>query len=72
MTRLFLSALTYLAALALVAAAAIFSVLLIAGPHSDIVPESMKWLVLLVGWVCVLVLPVLVARKVWKRLGKSG
>ncbi|MBL8514430.1 MAG: hypothetical protein JNJ55_10600, partial [Betaproteobacteria bacterium] len=54
------------------ATAAIFGVLLFAGPHSDIVPESMKWLVLFAGWVCVLLLPALAARKVWKRLGKSS
>ena len=48
-----------------------FGTILLAGPHSDILPSVLQPAVLLLGLLTFLVAPVLVARLVWRRTGRS-
>ncbi len=65
------TAVAYIFSLAVVAALAFFAVLILAGPHAGLLPFWLEPVVLGMGWLAVLVLPVLVARVVWRRIGRS-
>lgn len=65
--RVFLSLLAYIGALLLVAAASFAVVIVLAGPHAGILPHWLEAAVLGLGWLAVLVVPFLAARKVWRR-----
>lgn len=69
--RALLTIATYLASLAIVAVATFFLVIFLAGPHGGVLPASFEGVVLVLGWLAVLVLPVLSARFVWRRVGNS-
>ena len=64
-----LTALTYLVSLALVGVVSFFVVIFLAGPHADLLPEPLEVVVGVVGLLAVLLLPILAARTVWKRMG---
>lgn len=70
--RWLLALLVYLAALAVVAVAAFFVVIVFAGPHAGLLPHWAEVIVLILGWLAVLVLPALAARKFWSRYGKAA
>ena len=76
MKRWILTILAWLASVLIVTPVALFSVLVLAGPHAGLLPQSLEMVVLLVGWVAVLGVPILVARRVWKwssvRTGNSS
>lgn len=57
----------YAVSLAAVAAVSFLIVLVLAGPHAGLLPSWLEAVVLGLGWLAVLVLPVLVARAVWRR-----
>lgn len=61
------TALAYVVSLAVVVVLAFFTVLVLAGPHAGLLPSWLEPVVLAIGWLAVLVLPVLVARLVWRR-----
>lgn len=63
-----LSALAYLAALALVAVLTFFAVIFLAGPHAGLLPHWLEVVVFAAALLIVLVLPALAARWVWRRL----
>lgn len=65
-----LVALTYLGSLLGVAAASFIVVIVLAGPHAGLLPHWLEAVVLGLGWLAVLILPILAARAVWRRLGK--
>lgn len=65
--RLLRAALVYLASLFLTAVAAVFGVLALAGPHSDLLPKPLQILVYVVAWLVLLVLPAWVAVIAWRR-----
>lgn len=65
------TAVAYMVSLAIVAALSFFAVLILAGPHTGLLPSWLEPAVLGIGWLAVLVLPVLVARVVWRRIGRS-
>jgi hypothetical protein len=65
--RYVLTIAAFVATLLVVAAATIFAVLVLAGPHSDMLPMPLQVIVYLVAWVAVLALPVLAARAAWRR-----
>jgi hypothetical protein len=49
----------------------IFLVMVVlAGPHSSILPSAVQPAVWLLGWAAVLLVPALVARMAWRRTGK--
>ena len=61
----------YVAALLVVAATAFVVVLVVAGPHAGLLPEWAETIVLILGWLAVVVLPFLVAHRVWRRLHRG-
>jgi hypothetical protein len=66
------TALAYLLSLLVIAAVSLAIVLLVAGPHSGLLPAWLEPWVLGLGWLVILFVPVLVARKVWRRLDRSA
>jgi len=68
--RALLAGVAYLAALAVVGALALLVVMVLAGLHSDLLPGAAQGVVLVVGWLAVLVIPAMAARRVWRRAGK--
>lgn len=64
------TALAYLAALAAVAIATFVVVLFVAGPHAGLLPRWAESVVLGAGWLLVAVVPVYVARAVWRHLAR--
>jgi hypothetical protein len=55
--------------LVLIAGVSFVVVIFLAGPHSGLLPQWLEVGVIGLGWMAVLVLPFLTARKVWRRLG---
>ncbi|MFZ5724638.1 MAG: hypothetical protein ACOY33_13380 [Pseudomonadota bacterium] len=68
--RILLTILTYLLSLLLVAVVAFGAVIVLAGPHSDLLPGFLQAVVFGLGWLAVLLLPVLAALRVWRRYGR--
>ncbi len=60
----------FLVTLFIVAALAVVCVMLLAGPHSGIMPPALEPVVLALGWLAVLGLPAFVAYRVWRKLGR--
>ena len=48
-----------------------FAVILLAGPHSSMLPGFIQPLIVLIGWAVLLVTPVWIARFVWRRMDRS-
>ncbi len=67
--RIMLTAIMYLLSLAVVAVTAFFVVIILAGPHAGLLPRFLEAIVLGLGWLAVLILPVLASFQVWRRLG---
>lgn len=67
--RALISFLAYVVTLLLVAAVSFVVVIAWAGPHAGLLPRWVEVGVLGLGWVAVLVVPVMVARMVWRRYG---
>ena len=70
--RVLVTAVVYLLSLALVAVAAFFAAIVLAGPHSDLLPGWLGAFVLGIGWLFVLLLPAWIAYAVWRRLGVAA
>jgi hypothetical protein len=70
--RLLATALAYLLSLVVIAAISLATVLLIAGPHSGMLPSWLEPWVLGLGWLVILFVPALIARSVWRRLGRPA
>lgn len=68
--RILVSLFAYIVALALVAAVSFIIVILVAGPHAGLLPHWLEAVVLGLGWLAVLLLPLLVLRWVWRRWGE--
>jgi hypothetical protein len=69
--RILATTVAYALSLALVAVGAFFVVLVLAGPHSDILPGWGGVIVLGLGWLAVLLLPAFASQVVWRRLAPS-
>lgn len=63
--------LAYLLTLVAMVVVAFFAVIFLAGPHGGLLPSFFEKPVLAIAWIVVLVLPLLVARRVWRRTGKD-
>lgn len=61
----------YLFALAVTVPLAFFAVLILAGPHSGLLPGWLEAVVLGLGWLAVLLIPPWVAYRVWRRVSHS-
>lgn len=65
------TAIAYIASLAITSLSSFFGVMVLAGPHAGLLPSWLEPVVLGTGWLAVLVVPVLLARVVWRRMGRS-
>ena len=65
--RWLLTLLTWVITVAVLAPVCFIVTMVLAGPHSSILPSSLQPLVLALGWIVFLVCPVLAARAVWRR-----
>ena len=57
----------YVLSLCIVAPVVFLIVLFVAGPHAGLLPEFFEAIILLAGWLSILLLPIWVARKIWRR-----
>lgn len=67
--RWFLTVLAYLGLLCLVGVVALIIALLLGESHGGALPDALRPIAFIFAWASVLVLPVLGARTVWRRLG---
>ena len=65
--RALLTLLAWLVATAILAPVCFFAVIVLAGPHSSMLPSMIQPAVMLLGWIAFLVAPIFVARAVWRR-----
>jgi len=70
--RWLLALLAWLGSLVLLAPLCFFAAIVLAGPHSSILPSFLQPLALVLGWASVLVVPVWFARVVWRRVGRAS
>ena len=64
--------LAYVVSLVLVAGVAFVVVIVLAGPHSGLLPYWLEGVVGATGWLAVLLLPIMLARKVWRMFGRKA
>jgi len=69
--RLLATIAAYLGALIVVAVAAFFIVIVLAGPHAGLLPHFLEVVVIVLGWLSVLLLPAAAAWTVWRRWGRA-
>lgn len=62
--------LAFAVALTVTAAMVFFGVLVLAGPHGGVLPPSLHTATLALAWLVVVVVPILIARSVWRRLAR--
>jgi len=60
----------WIVAAAVLAPVCFFAVLILAGPHSSMLPAVVQPAVLIAGWLVFLVTPVLLARAAWRRASR--
>jgi hypothetical protein len=65
--RLALVAAAWLLCSALLAPICFFAAVILAGPHSSVLPSIVQPVVLVLCWIVFLAVPLLVARRVWRR-----
>jgi tryptophan-rich sensory protein len=69
--RILVTAIAYLLSVVVVAALSFVIVLVLAGPHAGLLPSWLEPVILGLGWLAVFMLPVLVARRVWRHFGNA-
>jgi hypothetical protein len=69
--RILVSFVAYVVTLVLIAGVSFVVVIVLAGPHAGLLPHWLEVVVFCIGWAAIFVVPVLAARKVWRRLGAS-
>jgi hypothetical protein len=69
--RVLLTLVAYVTSLILIAGVSFVVVIFLAGPHAGLLPHWLEVVVLCLGWLAILVVPVLAAAKVWRRLGAT-
>ena len=70
--RIAVTAATYLISLAVVTALSFLVVVILAGPHAGLLPSWMEAVILGLGWLAVLILPILAARAVWRKIDRGA
>lgn len=70
MKRVFLTLAAWLLSLAVLMPICFFVVMILAGPHSSVLPSMIQPAVLILGWVAVLVAPMMIAGFAWQRAGR--
>jgi hypothetical protein len=66
--RIALTIIAGLVAAAVLAPVCFFAALILAGPHSSLLPSFIQPVVLVVGWIIFLATPMWIASRVWRRL----
>lgn len=69
--RYVLTAIAFVGALVVTGATAIVAVLVLAGPHADLLPMPLRIVVHVLCRAAVLAIPFLTARAVWRRTGRE-
>jgi hypothetical protein len=69
--RVLIAFIAWTASFAVLAPVCFFVTLLLAGPHSSMLPSVVQPAVLVLGWLVLLAAPLLVARAVWRRTGPA-
>lgn len=69
--RWFLTILAWVIATAVLAPVCFFGALVLAGPHSSLLPSFLQPLALALAWGALLLVPIVVARVTWMRLGRA-
>jgi hypothetical protein len=64
--------LAWVGSLVLLAPVCFFVVMVLAGPHSSLLPSWLQPAVLVAGWLALLVAPLVIARAVWRRIGSAS
>ena len=72
MKRIVLTAVTWLVSLVAVAAVTFVVVIVLAGPHAGLLPHFLEVAILVLGWLSILVVPICLASRVWRRMGRSS
>ena len=67
MMRVLLTGIAWLVSTAILAPVWFYAVIVLAGPHSSMLPTMIQPAVLLLGWIVFLSSPAFVARAVWRR-----
>ena len=70
--RLILTALAWIVSAAVLAPICFFGAIILAGPHSSMLPSVIQPAVLLLFWIVFLAVPIVAARLVWRRLGRRA
>jgi hypothetical protein len=65
--RVLLTIAAYALSLCIVAPVVFLIVIFLAGSHAGLLPEFLEAVILVAGWVSVLLVPIWVARKIWRR-----
>ncbi|HET9270241.1 MAG TPA: hypothetical protein VFO31_18825 [Vicinamibacterales bacterium] len=65
--RVLIAFIAWSGAFAVLSPIVFFVTVLLAGPHSSMLPSAVQPAVWLLGWAAVLLVPVLVARMAWRR-----
>ena len=68
--RVLIAFIAWSAAFAVLSPIVFFGTVLLAGPHSSMLPSAVQPAVWLLGWAAVLLLPVLAVRMAWRRTSK--
>ena len=68
--RLILTALAWIVSAAVLAPICFFGAIILAGPHSSMLPSVIQPAVLVFFWIVLLAAPIMAARFVWRRLGR--
>lgn len=68
--KILATVLTYLVSLVVIAGVAFIVGIVLAGPHAGLLPYWLEVVVFGLGWLAILLLPVLLARKVWRRFAR--
>jgi len=70
--RWMIAIVVWVLATALLAPVCFFATMLLAGPHSSMLPSFAQSLVVILGWLVLLVTPVWLARAAWRRAGRRA
>ena len=65
--RVLLTAAAFLISSAVLAPALFFAAIVLAGPHSSMLPSSVQPIVVIAAWITLLAAPIVIARAVWRR-----
>ena len=66
--RILLALVAYVVSVAILAPLLFFVVVILAGPHSSMLPSRVQPAVVVLGWLMLVIVPILIARAVWRRI----